>query len=268
MVTGVGVLPAVGRAVTCAPEVSVVRADSHPRHRRDPAMTYLTHLTAPLTALSRDAEAGALRAVVATFGVIVAIAGAEHGVGEILEGPIAPSGVVIESWPDTRAFEILSGEPTMTIVPNLLVSGVLTITISIVFATWAVGYAHRPRGGLVLAGLSVVLLLVGGGFAPPLIGLILGLAATRIGVPSAVPGRITRRFARVWRWALGAGVVGYLGLFPGMVLASAAFGIESEALVGLLALLAFGGLLGSLVAARAHDRVVADSVIRGETRLR
>ena len=52
------------------------------------------------------------------------------------------------------------------------------------------------------------------------------------------------------------GVAGYLELFPGMVLASAVFGVESEPLVGLLALLAFGGLLVSLAAARAHDRVV------------
>jgi hypothetical protein len=213
---------------------------------------------APIVAtISPSRDAGALRVVVATFGVIVAVAGVEHGVGEILEGPVASSSLVIESWPDTRAFAILSGEPAMTIIPNLLVSGVLTITISVVVAIWAVGYAHRPRGGLVLAGLSLLLLLVGGGFAPPLIGLILGLAATRIGVGSTAPGAAARRLARAWRWALGAGVVGYLGLFPGMVLAYAIFGVESEGLVGLFALLAFGGLLGSIVAARAHDRVVA-----------
>jgi len=200
-----------------------------------------------------------LRTVVGAFGVIVAVAGVEHGIGEILEGPVAPSSIVIESWPDTRAFAILNGEPAMTIIPNLLVSGVVTITLSMIFAIWAVGYAHRPRGGFVLVGLSVALLLVGGGFAPPLIGVILGLAATRIGARASTPGPTVRRFADVWRWALGAGVVGYLGLFPGMVLAYAVFGVESEALVGLLALLAFGGLFVSLVAARAHDRAAAMS---------
>jgi hypothetical protein len=44
-----------------------------------------------------------------------------------------------------------------------------------------------------------------------------------------------------------------------MVLAYAVFGVESEALVGLLGLLAFGGLFVSLFAARVHDRVVAMS---------
>lgn len=219
------------------------------------------HLVPPLTkVVAPRLDGGALRTVVATFGAIVAMAGAEHGIGEMLEGPVAPPGVVIESWPDTPAFAILNGEPAMTIIPNLLVSGVLTITVSIAFAAWAVGYAHRPHGGLVLIGLSVTLLLVGGGFAPPLIGVVLGLAATRIGVRAPAPRRpAVRRFAGAWRWALAAGVVGYLGLFPGMVLASAAFGVESETLVGLLGLLAFGGLFASLFAARAHDRVVAVS---------
>jgi hypothetical protein len=219
----------------------------------------MTHLAAPLTAVPPRRDSGALRTVVATFGVIVAVAGAEHGIGEILEGPVAPSSVVIESWPDARAFAILGGEPAMTIIPNLLVSGAVTITLSTILAIWALGYAHRPRGGLVLIGLSVALLLVGGGFAPPLIGVILGLAATRIGVRASAPGRTAQHIADVWRWALGAGVVGYLGLFPGMVLAYAVFGVESEALVGLLGLLAFGGLFVSLFAARVHDRIVAMS---------
>ena len=52
------------------------------------------------------------------------------------------------------------------------------------------------------------------------------------------------------------GVAGYLGLFSGVVLASAVFRVESEALVGHIGLLAFWGLLVSLFAARAHDRVV------------
>lgn len=216
----------------------------------------MTHLATRAVVARPGREAGALRTAIGTFGVIVAVAGAEHGIGEILEGPVAPSSVVIESWPDTRAFAILNGEPAMTVIPNLLVSGGLTIAVSVALAIWAVGFVDRAHGGLVLIGLSILLLLVGGGFAPPLIGAILGLAATRIRVRASAPGPFARRAAEAWRWALGAGVVGYLGLFPGMVLGSAVFGIESEALVGLLALLAFGGLLVSLVAARAHDRVV------------
>ncbi|HET9304225.1 MAG TPA: hypothetical protein VFO20_15755 [Propionibacteriaceae bacterium] len=69
--------------------------------------------------------------------------------------------------------------------------------------------------GLVLILLSLVLLLFGGGLGPPLIGLILGVAALRM---HAIPRHEVRRFlsplARVWEWALVAGVAGYLALLP------------------------------------------------------
>jgi hypothetical protein len=201
-----------------------------------------------------------MRNVIAAFGLVVAMAGIEHGIGEILEGPVAPPALVFRSWPDTAAFEVLNGEPALTIIPNLLVAGVLTITVSVVFAVWAVGYAHRPRGAIGLFVLSILLLLAGGGVAPPVIGVVLAIAAARIGAPARLPGTVTRRIAPAWRGALALGVAAYLVLFPGMVLASAVFGFESELLVLALSLLAFGGLFGALVAARANDRIVANGI--------
>jgi hypothetical protein len=53
------------------------------------------------------------------------LAGIEHGVGEIVQGNRAPAGTMIESWPDSAPFEIVGGEPAMTIVPNLLLTGIL-----------------------------------------------------------------------------------------------------------------------------------------------
>jgi hypothetical protein len=200
--------------------------------------------------------ARATRTVVAGFGAVVAIAGLEHGIGELLQGPVAPDALLIESWPDAAAFEVLSGEPAMTVIPNLLVAGLVTVLVASAFGTWAVAFAGRRHGGLVLIGLSVLLLLVGGGLAPPLIGVILGLAATRIGASSRTPaGTFGRALARLWSWALAIGVLAYLGLFPGLVLASALFGLEEPALVIALAATAFGALMVALVAARAADRL-------------
>jgi hypothetical protein len=193
---------------------------------------------------------------VAAFGVVIAMAGIEHGVGEMLEGQVAPPDLIFKSWPDTAAFEMLNGEPAMTIVPNLLLTGVLTVVVSVVFV-WAVGYSDRSRGPAGLLVLSPLLLFVGGGLAPPVIGVVLAIAATRIGAGGRAPGRLARRIAPWWRAALALGLAGYLGLFPGMVLASGLFGVESEPLVLLLGLLAFGGLFAALAAARAQDRAVA-----------
>jgi hypothetical protein len=215
--------------------------------RREPAVRHNANTTSSISAT---------RIVVSTFGAVVAFAGIEHGVGEILQGPVAPAGLAIESWPDVKAFEILGGEPAMTVVPNLLVTGVLAVIVALALGVWSVKFVERRHGGLVLIGLSVLLLLVGGGFGPPLMGIILGVAATRIGAPSRrPPGSVARAVARLWPWALGAGVLGYLGLVPGVVLLSWFFGVsDSNLVLGLIAV-SFAALLVAPVAARAHDRV-------------
>jgi hypothetical protein len=209
--------------------------------------------------MTTDATASStMRTVVATFGVlVVAIAGIEHGVGEILQGSVAPAGLVIESWPDAEAFAILAGEPAMTLVPNLLVTGILAVIVAIAVAMWSAGFVHQPHGGLILIGLSVLLLLVGGGFGPPLVGVIAGIGATRIGAPSQrPPGRALRALGQVWPWILGAGVLGYLALFPGIVLLSLLVDVPESLVYGLSAF-AFAALIVALVAGRARDRAAA-----------
>lgn len=74
--------------------------------------------------------------------------------------------MTIESWPHSEAFDLLGGEPAMTVVPNLLVTGVFAILVSLVFIGWATVFVQRERGGPILILLSVLMLLVGGGFGP------------------------------------------------------------------------------------------------------
>lgn len=195
---------------------------------------------------------------IAAFGVVAGIAGVEHGVGEILQGNVAPDGVVFESWPDAPAYEILSGEPAMTLVPNLLLSGVLTVLVSLALVVWAVRFVGRPRGGLVLIGISIVLLLVGGGFGPPILGAILGVAATRIGADGRWSERLFSEGTRAtlaarWKQLLVAGVAAWLSLWPGVPLLYRVFGIANVLLVATLTLLGFALLGSTLVAAFAHD---------------
>jgi hypothetical protein len=198
----------------------------------------------------------ATRIVVSAFGALAALAGIEHGVGAFLQGSVAPSLLVFESSPDTAGFDVVSGEPAMTLIPNLAVSGMVAILVALVVGIWAIWYIDRPRGGLVLIGFSVLLLLVGGGFGPPLIGLIAGVAATRVGHGGSVdPGSVRASLARVWPWLLGAAVVGYLSLVPGMVLVSRFTGFADPLVVSGLTVFSFTALILTLVAARAYDRL-------------
>jgi len=207
---------------------------------------------------SRQMRTGrAMRTVVGVFGLLAALAGMEHGLGEILQGPVAPDGLVFRSWPGNEAFETLGGEPAMTVIPNLLVSGILTVVVAAVFAIWAVTGIQRRHGSLGLIGLSLVLLAVGGGFGPPLLGVILGVGASGLMVRSGQPGRTARVLARIWPWALGIGVAGYLGLVPGTLVLQGLWGSPPETLVYGLMVAAFGGVLLALAGARSSSRLEA-----------
>jgi hypothetical protein len=204
----------------------------------------------------------ATRIFVAVFGSLAALAGIEHGVGELLQGRVRPAGLVIESWPDSAFFRIQSGEPALTVVPDLLAAGVLTITVSLVLLVWSVAYVQRRHGGLVLIGLSLVLLLVGGGFGPPLLGTLVGLTAIVGGAPSRgrragaaqrlTPGH-ARALAALWPWALGACLAAWLFLLPGVPMLSYFWGVESAALVVAAIGAAFGLLILTALLSLVRD---------------
>jgi len=117
------------------------------------------------------------RAAASIIGIFAGLSGASHGLGEILQGNTAPSGIMIEAWSGLTS---LRGEPAMTIVPNFIVTGVLTIIFGLIVAAWAGAFVQRKNGGLVLILLSLVMLLVGGGLFPPVFGVAAGIIGTRI----------------------------------------------------------------------------------------
>lgn len=222
-------------------------------------MTTVVTVTAPKQAAgpthAPDTLSHATRRVVGVLGALVGAAGIEHGVGEMLQGPVRPDGLFIESWPDAAALEVLSGEPAMTVIPNLQVTGVMAIVVGVAMVVWSIGFTARRHGGIILIGLSVMLLLVGGGLAPPIMGIVLGAVAARSGTASRRrPGPLASRVAPAWPWFLATALVGYLGLMPGMLLAHE-WGVANESLVIVLGIVAFAGFGLALATARVHDRL-------------
>ena len=200
----------------------------------------------------------ATKTVASTFGVIVGLAGLEHGIGEILQGRVAPPSVMFESWPNSEVLRVMAGEPAMSLIPDLLLSGILTALLSLATIAWSVAFLGTKHGGIVLMLLSSALLLVGGGFAPPLMGLIVGGAATRIRKPltrwrQQGQGSPPPLLARLWAYLLAASVVGYLALLPGIPLASLLVAIDDPAVVGYLALFSFLSLILATVGALVSD---------------
>jgi hypothetical protein len=103
--------------------------------------------------------------------------GVFHGIGEILQGSVAPTEIMIQAYP---AMQATAGEPALTIVPNFLYTGILSIIIGVLVTIWAVLYIRKKNGGLILILLSIIMLLLGGGIIPPIIGVIGGIIGTQI----------------------------------------------------------------------------------------
>lgn len=150
----------------------------------------------------------AIRLVASTFGVLAGLGGLWHGIGEVLQGNVAPEGIVIDSWTEGPIASNMDGEPGMTIIPNLLITGILTLLVSLAVVIWAAAFVQRKRGGLVLILLSGGMLLFGGGFGPPIIGMLAGAAGVGITAPLAwwrnrLPANGRRFLARLWPWVFG-----------------------------------------------------------------
>ncbi len=110
----------------------------------------------------------------AALGIFTGLGGASHGPGEMLQGNVAPESVLIQAWPTLTE---LQGEPAITLIPNYLASGILTIIVGIAMAVWAWKFTEHKLGGPVLIAFSLLLLAVGGGQIPPLFGIAAGILA-------------------------------------------------------------------------------------------
>ena len=196
--------------------------------------------------------------VASTFGAVMGIAGLEHGIGEALQGNAAPGPMPFQSWPNSEAFKILGGEPAMTILPSMLLAGILTILLSIAVIAWSLTSMRSKWGSPILFLLAIGLLLSGGGYAPPVLGVVTALGAllvhARVGwLHSNVPSFIKQGAARLWGWVFGLCLVLWFYLFPGSIILAALFGLSNSAWIVAVAFPALGFLVLTFVVAFGSD---------------
>lgn len=181
---------------------------------------------------NRFSTFSAAKGIASIFGALAGLGGLVHGVGETLQGNVAPSGIAINSWTVGPIATNMGGEPAMTIVPNLLVTGILTIIVSLAVIVWSVAFVQRKNGGLILLLLSIAMLLVGGGFAPPVIGVLASVSGLGINSPhnwwrTHLPVNVRRVLAQVWPWVFGVCVINGVFLVVGSIILVYAFGLNN-----------------------------------------
>ncbi len=197
---------------------------------------------------------------VSTFGVIIGIAGIEHGIGEILQGNKTPSGIVIESWPNSDLYKPLAGEPAMTIIPNLLLTGILAIIISVLLMIWVMKFIEKKHNILVLFLLSIALLLFGGGFGPPLLGFIICIAGTKMNsqfkwINNNISDKMRRKFLFIWPISYFACIIAWLSLWPGVIILANFIEVIDPSLVGFLSIFSFITLFLTIFSGFIYDSI-------------
>ena len=142
----------------------------------------------------------ATRTVSSTLGVLVGLAGIDHGIFEILQGNTPTNDIMIAAIGPAQKFWEYGEETALTIFPNFLETGILAVIFGILVMIWSIKFIDKKYGAGILFLLGVALFLFGGGFAPIFTTIIASLTATRISKP-----------LRFWRAALPGFIRGFLG---------------------------------------------------------
>ncbi|MBN2004168.1 MAG: hypothetical protein JXA21_12500 [Anaerolineae bacterium] len=145
-----------------------------------------------------------LRITSAFLGVYAGLLAIQHGIFEILQGRRAPDGLLINAiGPPCRSEAVWHAcFPAMTLIPNLLVTGVAAVIVGLALLLWVLFFAQRQRSDLMMGLLALLLLPVGGGFVPVFIGIIAAVAAGCLGSPVRPGGTGWHIFAALWPWPL------------------------------------------------------------------
>jgi hypothetical protein len=167
--------------------------------------------------------------IAATIGVIFGLAGFNHGFFESLQGNTPTDGFIIQAIGAAQRFWVLGTEEAFTIIPNFLISGILSMILGLVIVFWSLRFMHTRYGPAVFLGLFVLLFLFGGGIGQLIFFIPAWAFATRIGKPltwwrKVLPESSWPFLSKLWMITLLLSSIAILiglelaifGYFPGM----------------------------------------------------
>jgi hypothetical protein len=160
----------------------------------------------------------ATRIIVTVVGIMLAIAGLDHGFFETLQGSKPTTGLIIQAiGPEMNLW---GTEEAFTVIPNFLVTGLLAIAVSLAIIVWSLRYLDTQHGATVFGLLFIALFLVGGGIAAQIVFVPFAWAAARqINKPldgwrRLLPEPAGCWLAKIWPVTLALGTLSLLiGLF-------------------------------------------------------
>ena len=87
------------------------------------------------------------RITAAIIGVLLGMGGlVNHGIFEILQGNIPTNGFFIEAIGESNRFWIHGTEGAFTVIPNILVTGILVVLTSLAIVFWSARFIQTKPG--------------------------------------------------------------------------------------------------------------------------
>jgi hypothetical protein len=211
------------------------------------------------------------RLVVAAFGILCGLTGIITGYFETLQGNVVSNGLVISTIGPSYIMPDDFTNFAVTIIPNLLITGIFSIIVSSMTILWSVRHVHKKNGALILLGLSVTQMFVGGGWVIDL-ALMTCILATRIDKPLNWWRKHLPTKLRIWLARIFPTSIVVYALISVSMLVLTIQGGNSEILIKRLeplaaamfipmALMIFGGLAHD-VERRTHAQQIRVTTIR------
>jgi hypothetical protein len=99
-----------------------------------------------------------------TIGVFFGLfSGVNHGFFEILQGNKPTNDLLISAIGEAQRFWLEGHEPAFTVIPNFMITGILSIIVGLAIVIWSIWFLPTKHGRSVFLGLFILSFLVGGG---------------------------------------------------------------------------------------------------------
>ncbi|MFX1520998.1 MAG: hypothetical protein ACFFCD_13865 [Promethearchaeota archaeon] len=108
-------------------------------------------------------DVNATRVIVTTLGLILGVTGMVHGFFEVLQGNTPTGGILIDAIGPEQQRWLYGGESAITLIPNFLITGIVTMCISVVVILWTLFFIRKMYGSSVFLVLNILSFLTGGG---------------------------------------------------------------------------------------------------------
>lgn len=201
------------------------------------------------------------RIITTTIGILLAIAGFEHGLFEVFQGYKPTDDLIIQAIGESMRWWKYGTEEAFTVIPNFLMTGIFAMSVSVFIIIWLLFFVDKKHGTIVFLLLFILLTLVGGGMGFIPFYVVTWAYATRVDKPlnwwrKILNQKVRRPVGKIWPYTLMAAAICWLilleiaifGYFPGQTDAEI---LSNLCVVFLLFTMIFINL--SFVSGFAHD---------------